>query len=79
MRLPQGQRVSPSGARPTHDEQGRFGWAVQSLSGTLLVTAEGHVRWSDRAEVLHTAKDLEQGQRWAEQWAENHAHPAAET
>jgi hypothetical protein len=37
------------------------------------------VRWSDRAEVLHAAKDLEQGQRWAEQWAENHAHPAAET
>jgi hypothetical protein len=64
---------------PTHDEQGRPGWVVQSLSGTLLVTAEGHVRWSDRAEVLHTAKDLEQGQRWAEQWAENHAHPAAET
>lgn len=64
---------------PTRDEQGRPGWAIQSPSGTLLVTAEGHVRWSDRTEVLHAANDLEQGQRWAEQWAENHAHPAAET
>lgn len=64
---------------PIRDDRGQPGWAIQSPSGTVLVTAWGQVRWSDRTEVLHRAEDLERGQRWAEWYAENHAHPGAGT
>jgi hypothetical protein len=63
----------------TRDEQGREGWAITAPTGTLLVTPAGDVHWAERDEVLLHGDDLERCQRWAEEYAETHSHPAAET
>ena len=63
----------------TRDERGCAGWAITTPTGTLLVTPAGQVHWADRDEVLLAGGDLEQAQRWAEEYAETHPHPAAVT
>ena len=63
----------------TRDDRGREGWSVTAPTGTLLVTPAGEVRWADHDEVLLRGDDLERCQRWAEEYAETHRHPAAET
>ena len=56
-------------------------WTVDSPNGTLLIAPDGggqwSVRWADRPELLHRGDDLERCQRWAEEYAETHAHPGA--
>lgn len=42
-----------------------------------LVTPSKCVRWAGRDEVLLAGIDMERSQRWAEEYAETHPHPAA--